>query len=456
MTGITPVQENKCTLARLVGIHEDQAAERLDRTVIITHDEVATPFAHELRTQLDRTIRVVDGGDCDFEVIIGTASAVSEAQHLYVTLGADRVCLSDSSLEFSGGPAALHGVQTMITACFVAGAVLQRVIVGLPGPISDPFILRFDAIGATRAVLDRPIALDDAVLAGAGAIGNGFLRAARHLDISGTLTVVDPKRVGRGNPNRCLYFDESDVDLPKASRLCTKAQPDFPSLRLEAADMPFEELRKLRGRVRRVIVGVDSRPVRRSIQKGLSLQVLDASTTDVTEIILHSHRQPTTGACLACIYKHIPDELARTRDIASGLGIDLADIIPGGLIDERVAAKIFAVHPQLTPSELVGIAFDSLFKQLCGEQALLSPAGAQVLAPFAFVSNLAGALLAVELARFDAGQEIAATSNYLCLSPWAPPHSRVRSWRDREPECEFSNDPASLAALRTVWPEHDL
>jgi ThiF family len=424
----------------------------VDRSAIITHDEAAGPFAQELRAQLERTIRVADGGDCNFEVIIGKAPAVSAARRLYVTLAADGLCPSDVPLPASAGPAALHGVQTMIAACFAAGAMLQRIIADLPGPIAHPFALRFDVMGATRAVLDRPIALNDAVLIGAGAVGNGFLRAARHLDITGTLIVADPKRVGRSNPNRCLYFDEGDVDLPKAARLCEKAQPDFARLRLEAATVSFEELRKLKGRVRRVIVGADSRPVRRSIQKELPLEVLDASTTDVTEIIVHSHRQPTSGACLACIYKQIPDELARTRDIASGLGIDPADVIPGGLIDERVAGKIVVSHPQLTASELVGIAFDSLYKQLCGEQVLLSPTGAQILAPFAFISNLAGALLALELARFDAGQEIAATSNYLCLSPWAPPHSRIRSWRGRAPDCEFCSDPEALTALRTVWP----
>jgi E1 N-terminal domain/ThiF family len=456
MTGITPAQENQRTLARLVGVDEDQAAERLDRTVIITHDEAAAAFAQELRAQLDRTIRIADGSDGDLEVIIGRVPAVSAARRLYATLADDRVCLSDKPLPAGTGPADLHGVQAVIAACFAAGVILQRVITGLPGPIADPFVLRFEAIGATRAVLDRPIALDAAVLIGAGAVGNGFLRAARHLDIGGFLTIADPKTVGGGNPNRCLYFNEGDLGRPKASCLCDKAQPDFGCLRLEAADMSFEELRKLKVRVRRVIVGADSRPVRRSIQKELPLEVLDASTTDVTEIIVHSHRQPTSGACLACIYKHIPDELARARDIASGLGIDLADVTPGGLIDERIAGKIVASHPQLPASKLVGIAFDSLYKQLCGELALLSPTGAQVLAPFAFVSNLAGALLALELARFDAGPEIPATSNFLCLSPWTPPHSRIRSWRGREPDCEFCSDPQALNALRDVWPEDEL
>ena len=49
---------------------------------------------------------------------------------------------------------------------------------------------------------------------------------------------------------------------------------------------------------------------------------------------------------------------------------------------------------------LIGKAFDSLFRELCAQQALLTPSGEQILAPFAFVSNLAGALLALELARF--------------------------------------------------------
>jgi hypothetical protein len=182
------------------------------------------------------------------------------------------------------------------------------------------------------------------------------------------------------------------------------------------------------------------------------VEVVDASTTDVSEIIVHSHRQPTDGACLACIYREVPDELARARDIASGLGIALEDVTENDLINPMIAAKIVERHPTLDASALVGIAFDSLFKQLCAEQALLSPTGKQVLAPFAFVSNLAGALLALEFVRFDAGHEIR-RSNYLCLSPWYPPHSKIRSWRGRVPNCEFCGKPTALSAMKQVWPE---
>ena len=207
---------------------------------------------------------------------------------------------------------------------------MRRVIDGILISYADPFVLRFDALGASRAVLEQPMTLCDTVLAGAGAVSNGFLRAARHLDIRGNLSIADPKLVGSGNPNRCLYFDDADIGYPKATRLCAKAQGDFPDLQLDPFDGPFTDLVQARKRVRRVIVATDSRRVRRSIQQELPLEVLDASTTGVSEIIVHSHRQPTDGACLACIYRHIPDEHARERDIASGLGIDLADVTSQG------------------------------------------------------------------------------------------------------------------------------
>jgi hypothetical protein len=202
-----------------------------------------------------------------------------------------------------------------------------------------------------------------------------------------------------------------------------------------------------------VIVTADSRQARRTIQLDLPLEVLDASTTGIDEVIVHSHRQPTADACLACIYRHIPDELVRQKAIAEGLGLDLDDITSGSLIDARVATLIVARHPELNETDLVGMAFDSLYKQLCATQTLLTAAGEQVLAPFAFVSNLAGALLALELARFESGQRFADGHNYLFASPWWPPHARLRRRRPRALDCAFCGKPAAWLAWQAVWPE---
>jgi len=91
---------------------------------------------------------------------------------------------------------------------------VSRLIEGLDQALrTDPFQVSFTALGATRAVLATPVRLENAGLVGAGAVGNGFMRAARHLDIGGALTVVDPKVVGGGNPNRCLYFSRDRLKL---------------------------------------------------------------------------------------------------------------------------------------------------------------------------------------------------------------------------------------------------
>jgi E1 N-terminal domain len=453
---ITPAQENERMLARLLGISEDRAAEKLDRRVAITHgDGAATErFAMELAEQLERTIHIGDAGACDLEVVVNADAARSAKERLFIALDESFVSVSAAPVPPSSSNVELHGLQTVIGACYAASAVLARLIDGIePARKVDPFVIRFGALGANRPLLEKAVTLNDAALVGAGAVANGFLRAARHLRVAGALTVVDPKVVGSGNPNRCLYFDEGDLDSPKAARLCEKAQPDFPDLRLNSVEGTFAQLVKSRGRVRRAIVTADSRPARRSIQKDLPLEVLDASTTDVSEVIVHSHRQPTSGACLACIYRYIPDELARARDIAAGLGVDLADVTAGTLTNDEVAQKIASRHPGLNVGALVGMAFDSLFKQLCGEQALLTPTGVQVLAPFAFVSNLAGALLALELVRFDGGDRFEDGRNYLFVSPWSPPHKYARQYREREKECEFCGQQETKTALAAVWPE---
>ena len=431
---ITPAQENERTLARLLGIGEDEASVRLARTFSITAGSgVAALFAAELADLLERTITIADDtGPCDIEVVIDADPARDASKRLFVTLNPDSVSVSSAEPSRIEPGTTLHGIQITIGACYVASAVLARVIDGIEhAPSTDPFVIRYDALGATRSVLETPICLNDTALVGAGGVANGFLRAARHLNIRGELTIIDPKAVGKGNPNRCYYFGGSDVDHAKAERLCANAQKDFQRLKLVPIVGTFAQYVKDKSKVRRAITTVDSRPARRSIQKELPLEILDASTTDVSEVVVHSHRQPTSGACLACIYKHIPDELARERDIASGLGIEVEDVTSGALINEGVAAKILSKHPQLDPTGLVGTAFDSLFKQLCAEQALLSATGAQVFAPFSFVSSLAGALLALELARFESGVRFEDGTNYLFASPWAPPHTRLRRHRAR-------------------------
>ena len=336
-----------------------------------------------------------------------------------------------------------------IAACYVVGNVIARAIGGNQfDALQDPFVVLFSTFGATAQDLLRRIELDDAVLVGAGGVGNGLMWGLQELNLEGRLTIVDPKTVSAGNLNRCLFFGEEDIGENKASLLAGRT--GRPGFEVDGFVGTFAELRASRGRVRRVFTTPDSREARRSVQSELPLEVLDASTTESSAVVIHSHRQPTDRACLACVYPHIPLEDDRLIHIAEGLGLHVDEVRPG-FINEQIARKLAALSPNLDAVPLVGKAFETFYKDQCGQGVLLNAAGQQAVAPFAFVSNLAGALLALELVRFETPR-LSTRSSYLTLDPWRPPTLHARRDHARRPECTYCGGEGRLA-FRQVWPE---
>ena len=165
--------------------------------------------------------------------------------------------------------------------------------------------------------------------------------------------------------------------------------------------------------------------------------------------MVHSHAQPNQGACLCCIYEHIPREDEQLHAIAEGLGVAVDAICDKQLIDAGLALDLAALHG-LDAKALEGMALSSLYKQLCAAETLKTAAGEQALAPFAFISNLAGILLAIELLRFeDAGGPTIAS--YASRDPWSPPHGRTRRARAKAANCEFCHDPVMAELMVTIW-----
>jgi molybdopterin/thiamine biosynthesis adenylyltransferase len=438
-------REDSMTLARLLGIAEDEAASRLASTVAITSGAGAERVVTEFTAVIDRTLTIVREGDANVEVVFGTEPAGRSAVQLFVSVDSDGLVISRQGPSRIAG---CHPLMQSISACYVA-AVVVATAVHLDKGQPMPFRVAFAALGVSAEMLGTTVNLEDAALAGAGAIGNAFLRALRQVDVQGTLTVVDPKKVAAGNINRCLYFTEESIGHQKAPELRDRARGDFENLHLDSYVGDFHDYvasRKLK-RVRRVFVSTDSRRVRRNIQSELPLEVIDASTTDASEIIVHSHRFPTEDACLACIYRHNRDEASRERHIAEALGVELEDVLKQR-IDEDVAAKIVAKYADLKAVDIIGTAFDSLFRELCSAQALKLPGQEQVLAPFAFISALAGCLMVVELLRFEAGDS---QTNYFFTDPWLPPLAATRRPRGRAEECEFCSSTRNLEAMERLW-----
>lgn len=447
---LTPRQENERTLARLVGISEEEAAQRLDFKVRVRACDAASQgFVSHLKALLALTLHVVgDAEPADLDLGINGPAAPDVATALVA-------CIDDKGLTIAAGPAGAtaplpppHDLCAKLAACYAAGVIIAHATGGERlERITLPFRVAFDAFGLTPRLLAAPIELAGTVLAGAGGVGSGFLWALESLTVRGEMDVVDPKTVSSGNLNRCLRYEEADIGQDKARVICAKAQ--FDSLALTPFVGTFNELRRQRGRVKRVIVTVDSRAARRDIQKEFPLEVLDASTTDVSEVVVHSHAEPNPGACLCCIYRHIAREDEEMLAIAEGLGVPIDAIRGKSLIDAELASSLANLHG-LDAAAIEGIALSSLYKQLCAKEALKTAAGEQALAPFAFVSNLAGVLLAIELMHVENGVD-AHVSTFQTRDPWSPPHSRARRSRAKTADCEFCSDPDMVTLMRTIW-----
>jgi hypothetical protein len=257
--GTGAAAENARMLAALMGVEEEEAAERLQRRVLIT--VAATPhlaaWADEIAALVDRTVMITnDLASADVELVVGPVQALSQVRRLYADIDADGAKVAGSMV--TCGKDAPHPLFAAIAACAVAGAVIHAAVDDprLPA-VSDPLVIRREDIGMPDSEL-APIDLTGAVLVGAGAVAHGFLRALRHLPVCGSLDVVDPKKVGSGNPNRCLYLTEADVGLSfKAEALARNAAADFPNLALKPEVAEFKAYVAKREKTPLAIVTID-------------------------------------------------------------------------------------------------------------------------------------------------------------------------------------------------------
>lgn len=451
-------RENASMLASILGVAlpDAEAALEFDVRISIAEDDAnAAAAADELAAVLGRTVRTVhvNGGSeaPAVEIVVGSAEHRTQADKLYLDIGTDQFTISDQPS--TARCASVHGLLRVLIACYASAATMQRVF-GDRLPFSVPLPLRvsFAELGVSSAELGAPIDLGHAYLAGAGAIGNGFLWAARFLDLKGRLEIADDDKVSSGNLNRQIWFTKDDLGKPKAIRLANQAQSWFSDLKLEPRCERLQDLaEKSAGPwLEKLLVAVDSRRARRKLQNEFPGEVFDASTTDVREVVVHHHKQVTAYACLSCIYESDAAEANREAHIAEQLNVSVDEVRRERLSDDA-ARKIVERYPQLQRAEIVGLAYDTLFKQLCGANELKTLEGRQVIAPFAFVSVLAGTLLAVEVVRHLGRQDGQIDDNYWRVSPWHPPLGRRRTCRPKQLECEFCGNGLLASVNSSLW-----
>jgi ThiF family/E1 N-terminal domain len=452
-------RENARTLADALGIAEEEAGQLLEIEVVLRYspnDRRSKSFASEIGALLERTVAevwLVPGHvTATVDVVILAPHQERSGLQLYLDLCEECLSITEVAPHVESPTTTAHPLLVLFSACYSAAAVIHKALPsGLPTSVPIPFFLEFDQIVSSE-ILSRPIHLDHAYLAGAGAVANGLLWALRHLDVHGELNVCDDDQVDSGNLNRQIWFGVEDIDEFKAVSLVDKAQPYFPTLKLVSRINLLQDLEEKHSNphwLRRLIVAVDSRRARRTLQEEFPGEVFDASTTDITEVVLHYHKQPTDHACMSCIYEEDTEEFSRETHIAEHLGLEVEQVREAR-ISETAASKIAERFPdEVDVHSIMGMSYDSLFRSLCSQGRLLTPEGKQLLAPFCFVSVLAGTMLAIELAKRLNGY--GESYNYWKISPWHPPLSRLRRRMSARVGCVFCKNKLFKRISHELW-----
>jgi len=453
--------ENARTLASILGLSIEDASNLLDIDVLISFNPdnaCSEQLAEEVTRQLERTVSGVCLNDFigtpAIEIIIGDSAPKTKGKILYIAISGEQLNIQEHPFD-THSQSRCHPILTIISACYVCAATMSKALeLAAPHETRFPLNVNFNDLTNPKQ-LDSPFELGMAFMAGAGAVGNGFLWALKHMNAKGILTIADDDTVDAGNLNRQIWFAPEDVGLPKVKQIALRAKPFFSDLELNPVQSKVQDLPEILDNaksLKTLIVGVDSRRARRTLQNLIPGEVFDASTTDITEIVLHHHKQPNDGACLSCIYYANEQELNREQLITEQFGLPV-EVIKMQRISSETAAAISLRYPNQSfdPKEIEGLAFDTLFKSLCGAGALNTVSSTkQLFAPFCFVSILAGAMLALEV--FNRRLNIKPMNyNYWKLSAWTPPIVKNQRQYRRIENCEFCGEKIAREIAANRW-----
>ena len=452
-------RENNRSLAEMIGASEDEAATLLNIAAGITYaadDEAGAAIAGHVKNLLSRTLTdvAVNRPVTDtvaVELVVGVAARRHGTKTVWLSIEGGRAFVTKQRGKHENSP--LPPIGRLLAACYACAAVLKEAIGDrLPYPVPESYIVDLrELLGGDVGLLDREVDFDEAFLAGAGAIGNGFVLGLAQLPVTGKLHIVDDDHASDGNLQRCTLFTASDVGSMKADVLAAVGTKLMPKVACVPHKVRLQQVpqRKSGAWLRRLIVAVDSPRARRNLQNEMPREVFDASTTGAAEIVFHYHVQPTEQACMACVYPQNPDEDAHEKHVAESLGVTVEEARELK-ISHRSADKVLAKYPHLSREVVVGTPYDTLFKALCSSSKLFTAEGRDVLTPFAFVSVLAGALLALEFfRRVSRGHN--GLPNLWRVSPWSNPLPRCRRTLSRNPDCDFCSQPVLQKLIRDIW-----
>lgn len=278
-----------------------------------------------------------------------------------------------------------------------------------------------------------PVQMNDLVIAGLGAIGNGCIWALSRLPcLGGTIALVDKETLAETNLQRYIMKEESHVMQPKVDVLARYFE-SHQDLLVIPHQKTWSEYVAYRNdsHIHCVAVGIDNWLDRIGIQSTLPKTIFNAYTEPET-IGISRHLDFTRFPCLACGYIPIEKQKNYTSEVADNLNIpQFSDVIKDYLNrNQPVDSPLLALISQsnnIPPEALQhfnGMTIPQFYSEfVCGGILLSltgnSPNSQEMDAPLAFQSALAGILLAAEVVKHMSDMDLA-SENRTDLYPLQP------------------------------------
>jgi Prokaryotic E2 family C len=351
-------------------------------------------------------------------ISIGTGSPRFDTTYFAGSNGWDAFVSSQESLQTGSSP---NPFGAGVAACLAAANLFNRVLI----PDWEERItneLLFSAFQRDRQRTSEDVSnsgwrLDeDAVLVGAGAIGNGAVWALSRSPLTGALHVIDPEVLELSNLQRYVLGVRSDEGRAKVELTgsCLNG-----SLKPLPHQMKWAEFVQASGyKWPYVLVALDTAGDRRSVQASLPNWIAN-SWTQPGDLGLSVHgRFDGEGACLSCLYladRKVPNE---DEIVAEALGVpglvgDIRTLLHTGNGASRQLLEAVAAGLHLPVNDVIayeGRPVRALYVEgVCGGGLIsLGSTGTprqELHVPIAHQSALAGILLAAALARRSISNE---------------------------------------------------
>ncbi|MGH9511442.1 MAG: ThiF family adenylyltransferase [Terriglobales bacterium] len=260
----------------------------------------------------------------------------------------------------------------------------------------------------------------DAVLVGAGAVGNGTVWVLGRSPAKGAIHIVDHESVELNNLQRYVLAGRSDEGRLKVDIAREQFRGELTCIPHEVKWAEF--VQKHGYGWRHVLVAVDSARDRRSVQAALPEWIANAWTQPGDLGVSMHDRFDGAGACLACLY--LPSETAPNEDelVAAALAIpqlvaEVRTLLHCGAGVTRPLLQAVAQGLELPLEDVLpyeGRTIRELYVEgICGGG--LIPLGViglprqELHVPLAHQSALAGVLLAGALVRRAVGTKVETT-----------------------------------------------